>query len=89
MTKITLRYYAQIRQKAGTESETVEVPNGATALQSLQAVDHGEDFNAMLFDDSGALRPVIMFVINDVPAPQDAVLSDGDQVQVFSPVAGG
>ena len=89
MMKITFSYYAQIRQKAGTESETVEVSDGATAFESLKAVDRGEEFRRMLFDESGELRPAILFVINDVPAAKDATLRDGDQVQVFSPLAGG
>jgi molybdopterin converting factor small subunit len=87
--KITFSYFAQIRQKAGTESETVDVADGATVLEALQSIDHGDEFSGLLFDGSGALRPVILFVVNDVPAAHDQVLSDGDQVQVFSPVAGG
>jgi len=87
--KITFSYFAQIRQKAGVESETVEVADGATALEAIKTIDHGEEFSGLLFDESGALRPVILFVVNDVPAAPDQVLNDGDQVQVFSPVAGG
>ena len=55
---ITFNYFAQIRQKAGTESETTEVVEGATALESLQSLDHGAEFRGLLFDESGALRPV-------------------------------
>jgi len=87
--KIRFSYFAQIRQKAGTESETVEVADGVTALEALQSIEHGDEFSGLLFDESGAVRPVILFVVNDVPAAPDQVLSDGDQVQVFSPVAGG
>ena len=87
--KIRFSYFAQIRQKAGTESETVEVADGATALEAVKLIEHGVEFAGLLFNESGALRPVILFVINDVPAAPDQVLNDGDQVQVFSPVAGG
>lgn len=87
--KVTFSYFAQIRQKAGAESEAVDVDDGATALEALKLIDHGDEFSGLLFDDSGGLRPVILFVVNDVPAAPDQVLNDGDQVQVFSPVAGG
>ncbi len=87
--KITFSYFAQIRQTAGTESETVSVADGITVLAALKALEHGEEFNGLLFDESGALRSVILLVVNDVPAAQEAVLNDGDQVRVFSPVAGG
>ncbi len=87
--KITFSYFAQIRQKAGTESEIIEVADGATALEALQSIEHGDEFSGLLFDESGAVRPVILFVVNDVPAAPEQVLNDGDQVQVFSPVAGG
>ena len=87
--KITFSYFAQIRQKAGVESEAIEVADGTTAIDVLKTIDHGDEFSGLLFDESGALRPVILFVVNDVPAAPDQMLSDGDQVQVFSPVAGG
>jgi molybdopterin converting factor small subunit len=87
--KITFSYFAQIRQKAGVELETIEVADGATALEAVRSIDHGGEFSGLLFDESGALRPVILLVVNDVPAAPDQVLNDGDQVQVFSPVAGG
>ncbi len=87
--KITFSYFAQIRQKAGTESEIIEVADGASALEAVKSIEHGDEFSGLLFDESGAVRPVILFVVNDVPAAPDQVLSDGDQVQVFSPVAGG
>ncbi len=87
--KVTFSYFAQIRQKAGTESEAVEVADGASALEAVKSIEHGDEFSGLLFDESGAVRPVILFVVNDVPAAPDQVLSDGDQVQVFSPVAGG
>ena len=87
--KITVSYFAQIRQMAGVESETVEVADGVTALEAVKSIDHGDEFNGLLFDESDALRLVILFVINDVPSAPDQVLNDGDQVQMFSPVAGG
>jgi molybdopterin converting factor small subunit len=87
--KVTFSYFAQIRQKAGVESEPVEVPDGSTALEALKTIDHGGEFQSLLFNDSGALHPVILLIMNEGGMAPDTVLKDGDQVQVFSPVAGG
>lgn len=87
--KITLGYFAQIRQKAGVENETVDVPEGANPVEALKAVKHGEEFSGLLFDENGRLRSTILFLANDAPIAPDQPLRDGDRVQVFSPVAGG
>lgn len=87
--KIRVDYFAQIRRKAGVETEAVDMPDGATAVEVLKAVEHGQEFQDLLFDDRGLLHPTILFMINDLPAPPDQPLRDGDRVQVFSPVAGG
>ena len=89
MMKITLKYFAQIRKQAGRETETIEIHDGATVLEVLNAVDHGDDFKAIVFDASGSPRSVIMLIVNDMPVTHEHILSDGDMVQLFSPVAGG
>ena len=86
---IKVHYFAQIRQLAGVESETIIVREGATAFETLQAADHGDRFRHLLFDKSGGLRPAILIVINGEVAGPDQTVSDGDDVQVFSPMAGG
>jgi len=87
--KITFVYFAQIRQKAGVETETVAVADGTTLHDALQAMDHGTGFRELLFDGAGAVRAVILLVVNGLPAAPERVLKDGDSVQIFSPVAGG
>ncbi|MFW6172038.1 MAG: MoaD/ThiS family protein [Planctomycetota bacterium] len=87
--KVTFGYFAQIRQKAGVETEAVDVPDGATAVEALKAVEHGEEFRELLFEENGVLRSTILFMVNGAPVAPDHALHEGDQVQVFSPVAGG
>ena len=87
--KITFAYFAQIRQKAGVETETVSLVEGMTVCSALQKVDHGAGFHELLFDATGALRPLLLLVVNGMPAAPERVLHDGDNVQIFSPVAGG
>jgi molybdopterin converting factor small subunit len=86
---ITFNYYAQIRKAAGVESECVEIAGGATLLDALKTIDHGADFKALLFDAQGVPHPVVLFLVNDLPAAPGQTLNDGDRVSVFSPVAGG
>ena len=87
--KITLTYFAQIRRSAGVETETVVVDYGTTLQGALKGVDHGVGFSELLFDGTGALRPVILLVVNGLPAEPERKLEDNDHVQVFSPVSGG
>ncbi len=86
---VLIRYHAQIRRAAGLDRETVEMPDGCTALEALQAVTHGDGFSALLFDEQRKLRPVILLLVNEVPAEPERKLQAGDQLSVFSPVAGG
>ena len=87
--KITFAYFAQIRQQAGVESETVSAADGTTLLGALKTLDHGTCFRDLLFDGAGALRPMILLVIHGVPAAPERVLQDGECVQLFSPLSGG
>lgn len=87
--KITFNYFAQIRQQAGVATETIDLPEATSALDALKSIDHGDAFRSLIFNESGELRPVILLIVNDVPVSPDAPLVDGNQVQIFSPVAGG
>lgn len=87
--KVTFSYFAQIRQAAGTESETLEVSEGATILEALKRVDHGEAFESLVFDASGALRSTIPLFLNEVMTAPDTPLNHGDHVLLLSAMAGG
>ena len=89
MMKVTFLYFAQIRKQAGTEKETIEVADGTTALDALKSREHGDGFRSIVFDESGNLRSIIMLIANGTPVEPGYLLNDGDQIQLFSPVAGG
>ena len=77
---ITARYFALFRDQAGCESETIEWNGGTTAdLFRLAAQKH-----PALKEEGAAL-----VAVNDEMSGWDAVLSDGDEVLFFPPVAGG
>jgi len=91
--KITLSYFAQIRQAAGAESEALEVPTGSTpaAAAAAAAARHGPEFRRLVLDDSGSIRPSVLVLVNGVPAPRAGgrPLAEGDALSLLSAVSGG
>ena len=91
--KVDIFYHAQIRLAAGGASGLVDVAPGTTvtALLRAQAERHGEAFRKIVLDDAGRVRPGIIVLVNDRPKADssDPVLTEGDRVALFSPVAGG
>jgi sulfur-carrier protein len=81
---VTVRYYAAARAAAGVETESVEVPSGATVDILLKTVrtTHGDDFGRVLDRCS--------FLLDEV-AVRDRELSlrDGALLDVLPPFAGG
>jgi sulfur-carrier protein len=81
---VTVRYYAAARAAAGVETESVEVPPGATVdilLKTVRAT-HGAEFGQVLDRCS--------FLLDEV-AVRDRELSlhDGALLDVLPPFAGG
>jgi sulfur-carrier protein len=80
---VTVRYYAAARAAAGVETESVEVPPGATVDILLKTVrtTHGDDFGRVLDRCS--------FLLDEV-AVRDRELSlhDGALLDVLPPFAG-
>jgi sulfur-carrier protein len=81
---VTVRYYAAARAAAGVETESVEVPPGATVDTLLKTVraTHGDEFGQVLDRCS--------FLLDEV-AVRDRELSlhDGALLDVLPPFAGG
>lgn len=81
MTKsITVRYFAQFREQAGTDEETVAL-----------AAETATDVFRQLQERHGSKEPLghCKVAINDELVGWDAPVSDGDTVLLFPPVAGG
>jgi molybdopterin converting factor small subunit len=89
--KVTLNYFAQLRVLAGSEQQQLDLPDGETLLAAVQAaaVRNGAAFESALFPKDGVLSPVIILVVNGEVSTPEQVLADGDQINLFSPVAGG
>ena len=91
--KVTLSYHAQVRQAAGTESESIDVPDGGDVLSALRlaAEAHGEAFRTLVLTSAGEVRPSLLILLNSVPVSRSGskALAEGDEIGVFSPVSGG
>src|SRR5690242_10125532 len=80
--RVTLLYFAAARERAGVASETLDLPEGATAAQAL----------ALACEKHAGLQPIAgklrVAVDQDFAAPERA-LRDGSEVALIPPVSGG
>ena len=75
--EVTVRLFAQLRERAGTNELRIELPDGARVRDALDE----------LRDLTGAL-PVVM-AVNRQYADGDSPLSPGDELALIPPVSGG
>jgi len=80
---IDVRLFAVLRERAGSDTVTVEVPDGATVAEVKAAVarSHGLD------DVIGRIS--VVMAVNREYADDDARLAEGDELALIPPVSGG
>jgi molybdopterin synthase sulfur carrier subunit len=83
--KVTVRYFARLREAAGQDKAAVELLDASATLASLleQLGAGNEGIRAFL-----AEHPVLL-AVNGEYAGRDRALEDGDEVALFPPVSGG
>ncbi len=92
--KVTFAYTGQLAGAAGTAEEEVELEVGtslAAALAKLTA-SYGGKFAELLVDGSGATRSTLLVALNDEQVSGDydeVTLTDGANLMVMTPIAGG
>lgn len=79
--RIRTLFFATYRELAGTDELAVELPPGATAADLVRRLRGTGDLHRL------PSEPVL--AVNQVYAPLSAPLSDGDEVALLPPVAGG
>src|SRR5919201_4751897 len=72
-----------LRERAGTDSLTLQLQDGATVQDALDAVERKGELAELM-----SRMPVVMAVNRDY-ATEESVLSEGDEVALIPPVSGG
>jgi molybdopterin synthase catalytic subunit len=75
--KVSVRLFAQLRERAGARELELELPDGAVVADALAAVE-----------ELAAGLPVVL-AVNREYAPRDAELHAGDEIALIPPVSGG
>lgn len=84
--KVTLRYFAALREQLGTAAEEIELPAGVATVAALRAHLRGRGGAWQLALADGKL--VRTAVNQDMAQPAHAIRA-GDEVAFFPPVTGG
>jgi molybdopterin converting factor subunit 1 len=80
---VQVRLFAMLRERAGRESVEVELDDGATVQDALDAVARQHDLSELV------LRMPIVTALNREYVPEESLLSDGDELALIPPVSGG
>jgi molybdopterin synthase sulfur carrier subunit len=79
--KISLRYFASIRDLVGAGGEEITIPPGSTVEGLLESL---KDLHDQLIDVER-----ILVAVNGAYVDPGTVLEGGDKVALFPPVSGG
>ena len=84
--KVTLKFFAGVREQLGRPGETLAVPQGVATVGDLREhlAARGGEWAAAL----GGQR-MLRMACNQVMCAEDAPLADGAEVAFFPPVTGG
>ena len=80
---IDVRLFAMLRERAGRDSVTVEVPDGATVRDAVDAVAQTHGLADVM------PRMSVVMAVNREYAADDAPLAEGDELALIPPVSGG
>jgi molybdopterin synthase sulfur carrier subunit len=86
--KITVKFFASVREALGTSSETIDTADGVLTVGDLRAqlAARGGAWEQALASNGGrALR----MAFNQVMCDAGTALADGAEVAFFPPVTGG
>jgi molybdopterin converting factor subunit 1 len=81
--EVKVRLFAMLRERAGRDSVTLDLPDDATVSQAVEAVGRTHGLGDLI-----AAMPVVMAVNREYAAAGDR-LSAGDEVALIPPVSGG
>lgn len=80
--KITVRLFAILRERAGTDALTIELPDDATVAEAVKQIA----------SEIAAVREHlkrVAFAVNREYVKESTALRDGDELALIPPVSGG
>ena len=77
--KVAVRYFAVLRERRGTEVESVDAPEGCTV---------GELYTRIFPPGPEGSLPVL-YAVNEAYVPRTHALASGDEVAFIPPLGGG
>lgn len=88
--RITVKFFASVREALGTSSETVDTADGVLTVGELRAqlAARGGAWQQALADGGNGGRALRM-AFNQVMCDAGTTLADGAEVAFFPPVTGG
>lgn len=87
---VVVRYLAQLRQAAGTTGEALALPSGQTVAGLLAELARRQPpLRALLLDEAGMPRRSLLVFVGDRQVVFGQVLTEGDEVTLMTPIAGG
>jgi len=92
--KITVRFFAALREIVGKKEETLRFPNKEVTIEKafkLLIERYGKDFVEYVFDEqSGEIRSYLQLLVNEKSVNAlKTKLKDGDILVIVPPVGGG
>ena len=94
--KVTVKFLAAAREKAGVREETLQLERATTVLEILKtlATRHGDKLKEYLFDrESGSPRPYLHFLLNgrslSMMGGFSAEVTEDTTMIIFPPTSGG
>jgi len=82
--KVTVKYFASIREAIGTGSEPLDTTAATLGALRDELIARGDDYAEVL-----ARGKSVRLALNQVMCDESATLSDGAEVAFFPPVTGG
>ncbi|MBB1077591.1 molybdopterin converting factor subunit 1 [Rhodoferax sp. 4810] len=82
--KVTVKYFASIREAIGTGSEPLDTNAATLGALRDELIARGDDYAEVL-----ARGKSVRLALNQVMCDESATLSDGAEVAFFPPVTGG
>lgn len=91
--RVTVEFFAQLRQLTGTASETLDLEPPCTAQELVQrlAGRYGDEFRSLVMKADDQIGGSVLVFVGDeqILWSDPHWLSDGDSVCIATPIAGG